>query len=52
MRLKHVKGAEEIIKKGTYYIDNPKELKGFVKKEIEKFNEENGELIPSNGQKE
>lgn len=28
MRLKHVKGADEIIKKGTYYIDNPKELKG------------------------
>lgn len=28
MRLKHVKGAEEIIKKGIYYIDNPKDLKG------------------------
>ena len=28
MRLKHVKGAEEIIKKGLYYIDNPKELRG------------------------
>ncbi|MBQ8681808.1 MAG: tRNA (guanosine(46)-N7)-methyltransferase TrmB [Bacilli bacterium] len=28
MRLKHVKGAEEIIKKGTYYIENPKEYKG------------------------
>ena len=28
MRLKHVKGAEEIIKKGIYYIDNPKEYKG------------------------
>ena len=28
MRLKHVKGAEEIIKTGIYYIDNPKELKG------------------------
>ena len=28
MRLKHVKGAEEIIKKGIYYMDNPKELKG------------------------
>lgn len=28
MRLKHVKGADEIIKKGIYYIDNPKELKG------------------------
>ena len=28
MRLKHVKGADEIIKKGTYYIDSPKELKG------------------------
>ena len=28
MRLKHVKGAEEIIKKGTYYIENPKEYRG------------------------
>lgn len=28
MRLKHVKGAEEIIKKGIYYIETPKELKG------------------------
>ena len=28
MRLKHVKGAEEIIKKGTYYLENPKEYKG------------------------
>lgn len=28
MRLKHVKGADEIIKKGIYYIDNYKELKG------------------------
>lgn len=28
MRLKHVKGAEEMIKKGVYYIDNPKEYKG------------------------
>ena len=28
MRLKHVKGAEEIIKKGVYYVDSPKELKG------------------------
>lgn len=27
MRLKHVKGAEEIIKNGIYYIENPKELK-------------------------
>lgn len=27
MRLKHVKGADEIIKKGIYYIDNPKEYK-------------------------
>ena len=28
MRLKHVKGADEIIKSGTYYIENYKELKG------------------------
>ena len=28
MRLKHVKGADEIIKKGIYYIDCPKEYKG------------------------
>ena len=28
MRLKHVKGAENIIKEGIYYIDNPKEFKG------------------------
>ena len=28
MRLKHVPGAEETIKKGLYYIDNPKEYKG------------------------
>ena len=28
MRLKHVKGADDIIKKGIYYIDNPKEYKG------------------------
>ena len=28
MRLKHVKGAEEIIKKGIYYIDNPEYYKG------------------------
>lgn len=28
MRLKHVKGAEDIIKEGIYYIDNPKEYKG------------------------
>jgi len=27
MRLKHVKGAEEIIKNGIYYIENPKEYK-------------------------
>ena len=27
MRLKHVKGADETIKKGIYYIDNPKEYK-------------------------
>lgn len=27
MRLKHVKGADEIIKKGIYYIDNPKDFK-------------------------
>ena len=28
MRLKHVRGADEIIRKGLYYIDNPKEYKG------------------------
>ena len=28
MRLKHVKGAEEIIKGGTHYIESPKQLKG------------------------
>ena len=28
MRLKHVKGAEEIIKKGIYFLDNPREYKG------------------------
>ena len=28
MRLKHVRGAEETIKKGLYYVDNPKEYKG------------------------
>lgn len=28
MRLKHVKGADEIIKKGTYFIENEKEYKG------------------------
>lgn len=28
MRLKHVKGANEIIQKGIYYIDNPKEYIG------------------------
>ena len=28
MRLKHVKGADEIIKSGTHYIENYKELKG------------------------
>jgi tRNA (guanine-N7-)-methyltransferase len=28
MRLKNVKGAKEIIEKGTYYIDNPYELIG------------------------
>lgn len=28
MRLKHVKNADEIIKKGTYYIENPKEYQG------------------------
>lgn len=28
MRLKHVKGADEIIKKGIYYIEKPKEHKG------------------------
>ena len=28
MRLKHVKGAEEIIKSGTHYIEFPKQLKG------------------------
>lgn len=28
MRLKHVKGANEIIQKGTYFIDNPEEYKG------------------------
>ena len=28
MRLKNVKGANEIIEKGTYYIDNPYQYKG------------------------
>lgn len=28
MRLKHVKGADEMIKKGTYYIDNALSYKG------------------------
>lgn len=28
MRLKHVKGADEIIKKGVYFIDNYKDYKG------------------------
>lgn len=28
MRLKNVKGANDIIIKGTYYLDNPKEYKG------------------------
>ena len=28
MRLKHVKGADEVIQKGVYYIDNPKEYRG------------------------
>ena len=28
MRLKHVKGANEIIQNGTYFIDNPEEYKG------------------------
>lgn len=28
MRLKHVKGANEIIEKGLYYVDNPYEYKG------------------------
>ena len=28
MRLKHVKGADEAIKKGTYFIENPNEYKG------------------------
>ena len=28
MRLKHVKGAEEIIKKGAYYIENPEQYIG------------------------
>ena len=32
MRLKHVKGADEIIKSGTYYIENYKELKGIWNK--------------------
>ena len=27
MRLKHVKNAEERIKKGTYYIESPEEYK-------------------------
>ena len=28
MRLKHIKGAEEVIKKGKYYIEEPEEYKG------------------------
>ena len=32
MRLKHVRGADEIIRKGKYYIDNPKEYKGIWEK--------------------
>ena len=28
MRLKHVKGADETIRKGTYFLDNPYEYKG------------------------
>ena len=32
MRLKHVKGADEIIKSGTHYIENYKELKGIWNK--------------------
>ena len=28
MRLKNVKNAKEIMKEGTYYIDNPKDYKG------------------------
>lgn len=38
MRLKHVKGAEEIIKKGIYYIENPKELKSNWSKEFNNNN--------------
>ena len=32
MRLKNVKGANEIIEKGTYYIDNPYQYKGYWNK--------------------
>ena len=28
MRLKHVKGADEVIKKGVYFIEEPKQYKG------------------------
>ncbi len=28
MRLKKVKGAKEIVQKSTYYVENPKEIKG------------------------
>lgn len=38
MRLKHIKGAEEIIEKGKYYISNPYEYKGKWK---EHFNNNN-----------
>ena len=37
MRLKHVKGAEEEIIKGKYYIGNPKEYKGNWKKIFKTF---------------
>lgn len=32
MRLKNIKGASQIIEKGNYYIDNPKQYKGSWKK--------------------
>lgn len=38
MRLKHVKGANEIIEKGSYYVANPSEYKGKWK---ELFNNDN-----------
>ena len=45
MRLKNVKGANEIIIKGTYYVDDPYINKGNWDKVFNNNNDDNDNLV-------